>query len=52
MIRFPTFVETVFVSNLILSNVPTPVTFKLLTLTWESNVDMPVTFNLFKLVDS
>ena len=43
-IRFPTFVLIVLESILILSNVPTPVTFRLLTLSWELKVPIPDTF--------
>ena len=46
-IRFPTFVLIVLVSILILSNVPTPVTFKLLILTWEVKVPIPDTFRFW-----
>ena len=48
-VRFPVVVLTVFVSSLILSNVPTPVTFKLLmvaiSVTFKSlTLAIPVTF--------
>ena len=48
-VRFPVVVLTVFVSSLILSNVPTPVTFKLLIdaipVTFKSlTLAIPVTF--------
>ena len=50
-IRFPEVVLTVLVSNLILSNVPTPVTLKLLILTWESKVEIPDALNRLRFVD-
>jgi len=49
-IRFPLIVLIVFVSSLILSKVPTPVTLRLLMLTCWSNVAIPVTFKFFVVV--
>ena len=47
IIRFPIVVSILLSYILMLSNVPTPVTFRLLTLTWELKVPIPDTFKFW-----